>query len=831
MQSWGRCVAAAVLALGAHWAGLAAAQDCRADNICAATSQSTGTMTIDVHESDGRRNDNFQTRITARIGDGPLLYDQIVYRDFPDPMAQAAVEAAREAIRARGGSGVTIAAPDFIEEDFSEELDQIFTETSEFDRPGGTLTSVQTTSGDAPNNVVLAGDRGGCFDAGSTGPTNTPPFTGRFPDCDTYDETPVPPFTVNTNTHTTVVTEHVYYSFTNEDWIIRQHYAVVGTSDELFVEPATLADGALGVAYRQEITATGGVAPYAFDIAAGGPPAGIELSGAGILSGTPAAGGSFPLTVRATDANGKTGEASYTLRVTQAATSVSIASDVNPSSFGQPVTFTATIATPPGGPAAGGTVSFFDGPTLLGAVDQTSGAAALTTSALAAGTHSITAAYAGSADYGSSVSPPLTQQVRALGTVIIRQTVIGSDGSFPFTSAEPDLNFTIETQDGVGDSPAVSLSAGSYRVQAADRSADGLVLSSITCNDGDSIGDVDAGEVEIVLAAQEQVVCTFASASTREITSEVIQEFMDTRAALILENQPDGQRRIDRLNGVAGINTVESMLGGLPGLAGGRSMSVSASLASMRHPGDSESAFDIWFDGRFARFEANGASGNFGLASFGMDYLLNENLLVGVFAQIDRMDGFVSAAGGSAEGTGWIAGPYVTARLADNLFFDLIAGAGRSYNEVNPLGTYTDAFDATRWLVSGTLQGDWKQGAWTLSPRARLSWFHEQSDPYVDSLGVAIPSIETGLGQFAFGPGVSYRHHLESGAVLDYSLRLDGIVDFGKGDEDFRTRIEGGIAGTLANGWRIGLSLAYGGIGSDAVRSYGGSLKISAPLN
>jgi hypothetical protein len=524
MQSWGRCVAAAVFAAGAHWAGAAAAQDCTADNICAAASQSTGTMTIDVYESDGRRNDNFQTRITARIGDGPLLYDQIVYRDLPDPMVQAALEAAREAIRNEGGDSVDIAEPDFIEEDFSEELDQIFTETSEFDRPGGTLTSVQTTSGDAPNNVVLAGDRGGCFDAGATGPTNTPPFTGRFPDCDTYDETPVPPFTVNTNTHTTVVTEHVYFSFTNEDWIIRQHYAVVGTSDELLVNPQALADATLGVAYRQEITATGGVAPYTFDIAAGGPPAGIDLSSTGVLAGTPLAGGSFPLTVRATDANGKTGEAAYALRVTQAATSVSIASDINPSSFGQPVTFTATIAVPPGGPAAGGTVSFFDGATLLGAVDQTSGAAALTTSALAAGTHSITAAYAGNADYGSSVSPPLTQQVRALGTIMIRQTVIGSDGTFQFTSAEPSLNFTIETQDGAGEGPAASLPAGSYRVQAADRSADGFVLSSISCNDGDSVGDAAAREVEIVLAAQEQVVCTFASTNTREITSEVIQD-------------------------------------------------------------------------------------------------------------------------------------------------------------------------------------------------------------------------------------------------------------------------------------------------------------------
>ena len=66
------------------------------------------------------------------------------------------------------------------------------------------------------------------------------------------------------------------------------------------VNPATLPDGAFDTPYSQTLTATsanGGTAPYTFLVSAGALPGGLTLSGAGALSGTSTAAGSFNFTV------------------------------------------------------------------------------------------------------------------------------------------------------------------------------------------------------------------------------------------------------------------------------------------------------------------------------------------------------------------------------------------------------------------------------------------------------------------------------------------------------------------------------------------------------
>jgi uncharacterized protein YhjY with autotransporter beta-barrel domain len=69
------------------------------------------------------------------------------------------------------------------------------------------------------------------------------------------------------------------------------------------VNPATLPNGTVAVAYSQAITASGGVAPYSYAVTAGALPAGLVLSPAGTLSGFPTAGGTFNFTVTATDSS------------------------------------------------------------------------------------------------------------------------------------------------------------------------------------------------------------------------------------------------------------------------------------------------------------------------------------------------------------------------------------------------------------------------------------------------------------------------------------------------------------------------------------------------
>ena len=97
------------------------------------------------------------------------------------------------------------------------------------------------------------------------------------------------------------------------------------------------------------------------------------------------------------------------------ATTTVLSASPNPASAGQSVTFTATVSPTPTGTSTG-TVSFYDGATLLGTVTLNSGGVAtLSTSSLMSGANSITAAYSGNATFAASTSSVLTETVAGSG--------------------------------------------------------------------------------------------------------------------------------------------------------------------------------------------------------------------------------------------------------------------------------------------------------------------------------------------------------------------------------------------------------------------------------
>ena len=116
----------------------------------------------------------------------------------------------------------------------------------------------------------------------------------------------------------------------------------------IVVDPATITGATVGTAYSQTFTASGGTAPYTYDIQAGALPAGLTLNSAtGVLSGTPTAAGTFNFTVRANDANAFPGTRAYTLVVTPPATIISPTTLPNgtvAAAYSQTVTATGGIA-------------------------------------------------------------------------------------------------------------------------------------------------------------------------------------------------------------------------------------------------------------------------------------------------------------------------------------------------------------------------------------------------------------------------------------------------------------------------------------------------------
>ena len=85
--------------------------------------------------------------------------------------------------------------------------------------------------------------------------------------------------------------------------------------------------------------------------------------------------------------------------------------------FGQGVTLTATLApVSPGAGAPFGTVTFMDGSSSIGTATLSGGIATLAVPALPLGSNSITAVYAGNADYTTSKSGAITQTVTQTAT-------------------------------------------------------------------------------------------------------------------------------------------------------------------------------------------------------------------------------------------------------------------------------------------------------------------------------------------------------------------------------------------------------------------------------
>lgn len=466
---------------------------------------------------------------------------------------------------------------------------------------------------------------------------------------------------------------------------------------------------------------------------------------------------------------------------------------------------------------------------------------------------------------GSSAAAQATLRVdpATTGTLTIVQNT-DTDGAYVFSSATPALNFTINTAGGTGQQGPVTLPMGSHVISQA--TPDGVGNTAIRCTDNDSVGQPRERTLTVNIGALENVTCTFTSIATRQKTVDTINRFLTKRADLILSSEPSNSRRINRLKRGAGGSTALRFANGdlnsfLPFTAQisttSDSYTLSTSFLQMQQAaaslalahGDQRGVrhipnyrWDAWFEAQYKKFDAGTDSGHFAIAYFGADYLVNENILVGAMFQVDDMEDDNATLSTSVSGTGWMVGPYMTARLAPNLYFDGRVAVGTSQNDISPFNTYVDAFTTDRWMAMAGITGDFQQGNWTIQPGASLSYFEETQNAYVDSLGVGIPSQTVALGQIKIGPTISGQFQTESGMGYAPYMSLDAIYNFGdtKGvtvtnpdsavTDGWRGRVQAGVDLSLKNGASISFGGSYDGIGRDSLEVWGANLKIEIPI-
>lgn len=78
-----------------------------------------------------------------------------------------------------------------------------------------------------------------------------------------------------------------------------------------------LPPGTVGTSYSQALSATGGTSPYTWSVTSGSLPGGLALSDAGVLSGTPAAEGTFNFAVQVRDTVSATASKTFSLAVSR----------------------------------------------------------------------------------------------------------------------------------------------------------------------------------------------------------------------------------------------------------------------------------------------------------------------------------------------------------------------------------------------------------------------------------------------------------------------------------------------------------------------------------
>ncbi len=104
-----------------------------------------------------------------------------------------------------------------------------------------------------------------------------------------------------------------------------QPLSIVIAPATLSITTTLLADGTVGTAYSQAVSAAGGVTPYTWSITGGALPDGLSLDPAtGAISGTPTATGDFDFTVQVADSQGTPATATRALSISVAPAALAV---------------------------------------------------------------------------------------------------------------------------------------------------------------------------------------------------------------------------------------------------------------------------------------------------------------------------------------------------------------------------------------------------------------------------------------------------------------------------------------------------------------------------
>ncbi|HGC5753449.1 TPA: autotransporter outer membrane beta-barrel domain-containing protein, partial [Legionella pneumophila] len=350
---------------------------------------------------------------------------------------------------------------------------------------------------------------------------------------------------------------------------------------------------------------------------------------------------------------------------------------------------------------------------------------------------------------------------------------------------------------------------------------------------------------QVLVSSTTSLTVGFDPDLIRKKTLEAINLFLKARAQIVLSNQPDRRRIMNRLsprlyNCSGAPNAAIS-----PSITG--SMNLNASISTNELCMEMND-FDFWsevhagyyYNWQNDRFTRN--QGAFNVSYFGADYLVNNAIVAGLLVEVD----LVGQAGDSlgfnrAYGNGWLVGPYLSARVASDVYLHTRAAWGQSNNTINVFGLYQDHFNTNRSLYNAELVGDWYYSSWRFSPTVGFTYYNEEQHNFMNAVNVNIPGQDIAVGQFNIGPELSYIYLNDSLKQFITRLSFQGIYNFDTNrKQDLRdNNFFDGFSGRVKLGTEIrfpsGLTLIpmiqYDGIGINGLSSIQGQIQINIPLD
>jgi len=192
------------------------------------------------------------------------------------------------------------------------------------------------------------------------------------------------------------------------------------------------------------------------------------------LSTSFASSGTYSISAKYSGDSNNAGSTSSVLsQVIITSTTTALVSSLNPSLVGQAITFTATVSSIAGAPPNGELITFKNGSSVLVTAALTGGIAALTTSSLPAGIDTITAAYAGDANFSGSTSPGLRQVVNNT-TKSATSTTLSSSLNPSLYGQSVTWKANVTTLGSVPPTGTVNFAWDGYSIGAATLNASGV---------------------------------------------------------------------------------------------------------------------------------------------------------------------------------------------------------------------------------------------------------------------------------------------------------------------------------------------------------------------